>query len=318
MDSPAVNHLDIFDIYRRYCEIMSGTYAAGSGEDDLQKARFSREALNQLMKFVESSLHIRHVFVFIHGRPAIFEEVYKLMLRLNLEADFSEFSRFYDFVFFICRENGQKNITISKAVTAWKLVLARRFRLLDHWCNFVEKNQRYNISEDTWQQVLAFSRSVHENLEGYDRGGAWPVLIDDFVEHMYRIGGVDTISNSFCSCGDSGAQSFEDSFPGLKAFPGLKRKSCGNLQREEESYDGYPVMDVIVNSKRRHIKFGNQSFHWTDNQSHGCLETVKPNYPLNHSASPCAVEGCLSKSLAGLFSSPSRLQFDEERRVSYT
>lgn len=105
---------------------------------------------------------------------------------------------------------------------------------------------------------------------------------------------------------------------GLKAFPGLKRKSCGNSQRGEESYDGYPVMDVIVNSKRRHIKFGNQSFHWTDNQSHGCLETVKPNYPLNHSASPCAVEGCLSKSLAGLFSSPSRLQFDEERRVSYT
>ncbi|OIT08815.1 PREDICTED: DCN1-like protein 2 [Nicotiana attenuata] len=76
--------------------------------------------------------------VFIHGRAAIFEEVYKLMLRLNLEADFSEFSRFYDFVFFICRENGQKNITISKAVTAWKLVLAGRFRLLDHWCNFVE------------------------------------------------------------------------------------------------------------------------------------------------------------------------------------
>ncbi|XP_009628769.1 defective in cullin neddylation protein AAR3 [Nicotiana tabacum] len=309
MDSPAVNHLDIFDIYRRYCDIMSGTYAAGSVEDELQKARFSKEALNQLMKFVESSLHIR---------AAIFEEVYKLMLRLNLEADFSEFSRFYDFVFFICRENGQKNITISKAVTAWKLVLAGRFRLLDHWCNFVEKNQRYNISEDTWQQVLAFSRSVHENLEGYDRGGAWPVLIDDFVEHMYRIGGVDTISNSFCSCGESRAQPFEDSFPGLKAFPGLKRKSCGNSQRGEESYDGYPVMDVIVNSKRRHIKFANQSFQWTDNQSHGCLETVKPNYPLNHSASPCAVEGCLSKSLAGLFSSPSRLQFDEERRVSYT
>lgn len=309
MDSSTANRLDMFDIYRRYCDIMSGAYATRNLEDELQKARFSREALNQLMKLVESSLHIR---------ATIFEEVYKLKLRLNLEADFSEFSRFYDFVFFVCREGGQKNITISKAVTAWKIVLAGRFRLLDHWCNFVEKNQRYNISEDTWQQVLSFSRSVHENLEGYDREGAWPVLIDDFVEHMYRIGGVDTISNSFCSCGDSGAQPFEDSFPGLKNFPGLKRKSCGSLERLEESSLGSPGMDMIVNSKKRHITFGNQSVHWTENQSHDCLEIVKANSPLNHSASPCAVEGCLSKGFAGLLSGPSCLQFDQEMRTSYT
>ncbi|CAN4079385.1 unnamed protein product [Withania somnifera] len=288
---------------------MSGAYATRNVEDELQKARFSREALNQLMKLVESSLHIR---------ATIFEEVYKLKLRLNLEADFFEFSRFYDFVFFVCRENGQKNISISKAVTAWKIVLAGRFQLLDHWCNFVEKNQRYNISEDTWQQVLAFSRSVHENLEGYDREGAWPVLIDEFVEHMYRIGGVDTISNSFCTCADSGALLFEASLPGLKNFPGLKRKSCGNLPSLEESSYGSPGMDMCVNSKRRHINFGNQSVHWSENQSQGTLEIAKANSPLNHSASPCAVEGCLSKGFAGLLSGPSCLQFDKERRTSYT
>ncbi|XP_015063647.1 DCN1-like protein 2 [Solanum pennellii] len=307
MDSPAANHLDIFDIYGRYCDIMSGAYATRNLVDELQKARFTREALNQLMKLVDSSLHIR---------ATIFEEVYKLKLRLNLEADFSEFSRFYDFVFFVFRENGQKNITISKAVTGWKIVLAGRFRLLDHWCDFVEKKQRYNISEDTWQQVLAFSRAVHENLGGYDREGAWPVLIDDFVEHMYRVGGVD---NSFCcSCGNSGAQPFEDSYPGLINFPGMKRKSCGNLQRVEESSHGDPGMDVIVNSKRRHVNFGNQNVDWTENQSHGYSEMAKANSPLNHSASPCAVEGCLSKGFAGLLSGPSCLQFDKERRTSYT
>ncbi|KAG8362797.1 hypothetical protein BUALT_Bualt01G0137300 [Buddleja alternifolia] len=93
------------------------------------------------------------------------------MSRLNLMADFSEFSRFYEFVFFICRENGQKNITVSRAVMAWRLVLAGRFRLLNQWCNFIEKNQRHNISEDTWRQALAFSRCVHENLERYDPEG---------------------------------------------------------------------------------------------------------------------------------------------------
>ena len=34
-----------------------------------------------------------------------------------------------------------------------------------------QESQRHNISDDTWQQVLAFSRCVHENLEGYDPEG---------------------------------------------------------------------------------------------------------------------------------------------------
>lgn len=80
MDSPAANHLDIFDIYGRYCDIMSGAYATRNLVDELQKARFTREALNQLMKLVDSSLHIR---------ATIFEEVYKLKLRLNLETSLS-------------------------------------------------------------------------------------------------------------------------------------------------------------------------------------------------------------------------------------
>lgn len=44
--------------------------------------------------------------------------------------------------------------------------------------NAIQRNQRHNISEDTWQQVLAFSRCVHENLEGYDPEGiiAWDLL----------------------------------------------------------------------------------------------------------------------------------------------
>ncbi|MBA0630244.1 hypothetical protein Godav_002362, partial [Gossypium davidsonii] len=104
-------------------------------------------------------------------RNAIFDELLKLMLQLDFMVEFSEFSRFYDFVFFVCRENGQNNITVSRAVATRRLILAGRFRLLNQCCDFVEKNQRHNISEDTWQQVLAFNRFVHETLEGYDPEG---------------------------------------------------------------------------------------------------------------------------------------------------
>lgn len=34
-----------------------------------------------------------------------------------------------------------------------------------------QKYQRHNISEDTWQQLLSFSRCVNEDLEGYDPRG---------------------------------------------------------------------------------------------------------------------------------------------------
>jgi DCN1-like protein 1/2 len=77
-------------------------------------------------------------------------------------------------------------LAVQRAVGAWRMVLNGRFWLLDRWCNFVEKYQRYNITEDVWQQLLAFSRCVNEDLEGYDPKGAWPVLVDDFVEHMHR------------------------------------------------------------------------------------------------------------------------------------
>jgi hypothetical protein len=33
-------------------------------------------------------------------------------------------------------------------------------------------------------QVLDFSRTVHEDLSNYDPASAWPVLLDEFVEHV--------------------------------------------------------------------------------------------------------------------------------------
>ncbi|KAL2499934.1 protein of unknown function (DUF298) [Abeliophyllum distichum] len=286
-------------------------------DDESQKLRFSREALAQLLTVVESRLNTR---------VSILEEAYKLMSRLDLMADFSEFSRFYDFVFFICRENGQKSITVSRAVMAWRLVLAGRFRLIDQWCNFVEGNQRHNISEDTWRQVLAFSRCVHENLEGYDPEGAWPVLIDDFVEHMYRIRGSRDPPNFFCNCGDSEAQQCDGAglknLYGLKTFPGFKRKLSNNLRKEQEFSDGYVSPNIMTNSKRRHFyspeKPVNRGENPLGNATDDCTEIVKHNSPYGCTKPSCAVEGCLSKGFARLFSSSSCLQFDQDRRVSYT
>ncbi|XP_044504351.1 defective in cullin neddylation protein AAR3-like [Mangifera indica] len=308
MDSISVGSgFNILEIYRRYCDIKSQTVNVYGDkgyrqDEEFLKANFSREALSELLNLVESA---------VHTGISVFEELYKLMSQLNLMADFSEFTRFYDFVFFMCRENGQKNITVSRAVTAWRLVLAGRFRLLNQWCDFVEKNQRHNISEDTWQQVLAFSHCVHENLEGYDPEGAWPVLIDDFVEHMYRVSGSNESPNLFCSCGVSESQSYayEDPLPGLKNCPGLKRKSSG-LQKDEmdSSEDHFPDLtdlNHMLTPKRSRLVAQrplDEEGNPPESAGDDSMEIIKHSSPFGSSKSPCAVEGCLSKGFAGLFS----------------
>uniref|UniRef100_A0A7N0VN33 Defective in cullin neddylation protein n=1 Tax=Kalanchoe fedtschenkoi TaxID=63787 RepID=A0A7N0VN33_KALFE len=134
MDYAPAGYVDIYTIYQRYCDIMSDQGFVcrpdcQNDDDASQRDKFSKEALAQLLKIADSRQHSRNF---------IFNEVSELMSHLEVVADSSKFSRFYEFVFFICRENGQKNITVSRAITAWKLVLAGRFRLLHQWCGFVE------------------------------------------------------------------------------------------------------------------------------------------------------------------------------------
>eukprot|EP00850_Spirogloea_muscicola_P009650 SM000054S18136 [mRNA] locus=s54:629554:632829:+ [translate_table: standard] len=110
------------------------------------------------------------------------------LLEAELRAELvqpEQFARFYRFVFFVSREQGQKSLSKATALEAWKLALRGRFGLLDRWCTFVQYHQRHAISEDTWRQVLEFSRHCEDSLHSYDPDGAWPVLIDDFMECMY-------------------------------------------------------------------------------------------------------------------------------------
>ncbi|XP_022774492.1 uncharacterized protein LOC111316696 isoform X2 [Durio zibethinus] len=257
MDSLGPSRFDIFEIYWRFCELRTGNaYVCGEEgyrqDDESQRSKLSREALNQLLKMVESRMITR---------TAIFDELLKLMLQLDLT-----------------------------------------------------ENQHHNVSEDTWQQVLAFSRCVHENLEGYDPEGAWPVLIDDFVEHMYRLSGSNKDSNVFCSCGDSEYQlcADEDTLPGLRVFPGLKRKLPECPEDEMESLDSHfsisPDLNCTLNSKRsRSIahRSAKREDNTPQNSSDDCMEIVKHSSPMGSSKSLCAIEGYLSKGFAGLLSSRS-------------
>jgi len=103
-------------------------------------------------------------------------------------AEEENFKRFYAFLFdyALNKETNQKFLDLSEAIELWKIILKGRFVQLDKWCKFLEERYRKSISKDTWNQLFEFVRVINNDLDKYDPEGAWPVVIDEFVEHVKK------------------------------------------------------------------------------------------------------------------------------------
>ncbi|KAJ8640899.1 hypothetical protein MRB53_017593 [Persea americana] len=103
--------------------------------------------------------------------------------------DEQKFREIYNFAFGWAKEKGQKSLALDTAIGMWQLLFAeKQWPLVDHWCLFLQARHNKAISRDTWSQLLEFAKTVDPALTNYDAEGAWPYLIDEFVEYLVENG----------------------------------------------------------------------------------------------------------------------------------
>lgn len=95
----------------------------------------------------------------------------------------AEFRDFFRFVFQFSREGTNKTLEKDLVIGLLPILLdLNRAPHLDYFLNFLQSVSNPRITFDEWTSFLQFQQACPVDLVGYDEDGAWPVLLDEYVE----------------------------------------------------------------------------------------------------------------------------------------
>ncbi|XP_018911359.1 DCN1-like protein 4 isoform X2 [Bemisia tabaci] len=106
----------------------------------------------------------------------------KLEYLKSLLNHFPTFKSIYRYAYDFARDKDQRSMDIETAKAMLQLLLGKHWDLHGQFNSFLEQSKYKVINKDQWCNILEFSRSINNDLSNYDVDGAWPVLLDEFVE----------------------------------------------------------------------------------------------------------------------------------------
>uniref|UniRef100_U5EPX7 Defective in cullin neddylation protein n=1 Tax=Corethrella appendiculata TaxID=1370023 RepID=U5EPX7_9DIPT len=107
----------------------------------------------------------------------------KLDFLRSLLNDQNTFKFIYRYAYDFARDKDQRSMDIDTAKAMLQLLLFN-WPLYQKFAQFLEQSKYKVINKDQWCNILEFSRTISNDLSNYDVDGAWPVLLDEFVEWL--------------------------------------------------------------------------------------------------------------------------------------
>ncbi|KAF5024731.1 hypothetical protein F66182_3163 [Fusarium sp. NRRL 66182] len=110
----------------------------------------------------------------------------------SLSSDSALFKKVYRHAFVAGRETDQKALSLENALVYWEILFAppgmewktSNHNWLELWKTFLDARWTRSVNKDMWNMTLEFAlKSLSdESLSFWNEDGAWPSVIDDFVD----------------------------------------------------------------------------------------------------------------------------------------
>lgn len=97
--------------------------------------------------------------------------------------DSSNFKKIYRYAFDFSRDKDQRSLDLETGKAMLILLLHDHWPKLDMFVEYLNQTRYKVINRDQWNSILEFIRTVDTSFKNYDVEGAWPVMLDEFVEY---------------------------------------------------------------------------------------------------------------------------------------